>query len=269
MAGRYATAADRAAGLGRRWLAALVLVPQLGCLVKADYEASSFRCSGTEACPESFTCQATRCVRLASDGGPGDAGCAASFAAPPDDFQDGVASADWATYTDTFSAVVERDGQLWVTPAMSRSGERLAGIRTQATSDARGRVAAVEVVTTTASDTAAITFLRLWQDELHFVGVAAQQGQLMQWSRDGAGLLTAHAITFDPVAHRHWAMAEAAGQLVWSTSPDGVSWTERGRSDAPAYVGAVRVDVGAGTLSAVDLPGVARFDQLNLRGPCP
>ena len=79
-----------------------------------------------------------------------------------------------------------------------------------------------------------------------------------------AGLTTqACEIPYLPVAHRYWRVREKGGDLLWETSPGGVTWTVQRREKTPPFVASVRVDFGVIPVAA-DLAGTGIFDDFDL-----
>jgi hypothetical protein len=75
--------------------------------------------------------------------------------------------------------------------------------------------------------------------------------------------------TYDPVQWQWWRMREDGGQLFVDTSPDGVTFTNRGHAPVPFALDSVRLALGAGVYKPFASPGRARFDCLNVPAPCP
>jgi hypothetical protein len=54
--------------------------------------------------------------------------------------------------------------------------------------------------------------------------------------RRGDGFMTLATVTYDPGAHRFWKLAEQDGEVMWSTSRDGVAYAELARFAVPDMV---------------------------------
>ena len=78
-----------------------------------------------------------------------------------------------------------------------------------------------------------------------------------------AGKTTGESIVHDPVAHKHLRMRHEPGpdEIVWETSPDGVTWTERRRIPRPFPVDVLKAEIEAGTYRAEADPGEALVDD--------
>lgn len=74
----------------------------------------------------------------------------------------------------------------------------------------------------------------------------------------------AATLTYDATAHRWLRIGEAAGTLVWSTSPDGLTWTERRTTTAPAWVADTDLEIQLITHRDSGTPDVAEFDNFNV-----
>ncbi|MFE7073803.1 hypothetical protein ACFU96_27320 [Streptomyces sp. NPDC057620] len=73
--------------------------------------------------------------------------------------------------------------------------------------------------------------------------VSAVTGNLIMAVRTGYFDPAQAAITYDPVAHAWLRIRETGGQLLWDTSPDGVTWTNRRTATSPAWVGDTTLQV--------------------------
>jgi len=70
---------------------------------------------------------------------------------------------------------------------------------------------------------------------------------------------------YDAAKHRFWQLRFASGQVYFETSPDGQTWTSQRTIPRPAWLGQVKVELGAGMWkSATFGTAVAHFDNFNL-----
>lgn len=81
---------------------------------------------------------------------------------------------------------------------------------------------------------------------------------------------------YDPFAAAWWRLAGEGGEIVLSTSPDGLTWTERGRGSVPLNLDGVFVSFAANRYynaafpESANLPAeTARFDCYNKTSGCP
>lgn len=72
-------------------------------------------------------------------------------------------------------------------------------------------------------------------------------------------------ITYDPVLHHHWRIRHEPSDNTfrYETSADGLTWTQRESFAVTFDIGAVRLEIVAGTSDTVATPGVAQFDNFN------
>jgi hypothetical protein len=75
------------------------------------------------------------------------------------------------------------------------------------------------------------------------------------------------SITYDATAHAWLRIRELAGSILWDTSPDGVTWTNRRTRVNDIAVWAMRVRFLVGYFGTETTPGTAVFDDLNLAAP--
>jgi hypothetical protein len=64
--------------------------------------------------------------------------------------------------------------------------------------------------------------------------------------------------------HRFWQLRFASGQVYFETSPDGQTWTAQRTIPRPAWLGQVKVELGAGMWTSATVgTAVAHFDNFN------
>lgn len=93
--------------------------------------------------------------------------------------------------------------------------------------------------------------------------VNAATGNLVLASRVGysdAGQVT---LTYNPTDHAWLRIRETGGQLLWDTSPDGVTWTNRRTETSPAWVGDTDLQVQLIAHRDGGVDDVAEFDSFN------
>ncbi|MFL1904763.1 hypothetical protein ACJWDR_37520 [Streptomyces tauricus] len=93
--------------------------------------------------------------------------------------------------------------------------------------------------------------------------VNAATGNLVLASRVGYGDAGQVTLTYDPVAHAWLRIRETGGQLLWDTSPDGVTWTNRRTATSPAWVGDTTLQVQLISHRDGGTPDFAEFDSFN------
>lgn len=71
-------------------------------------------------------------------------------------------------------------------------------------------------------------------------------------------------IAYDATAHLYWRIRESGGNVLWDTSPDKTTWTNRRSMTAPAWVSSCYVVLGAGHWDAAEAAATTvYFDDLN------
>lgn len=94
--------------------------------------------------------------------------------------------------------------------------------------------------------------------------VNAVTGDLTMAVRTGFFDPGATTLTYDPVAHRWLRISEAGGTLVWSTSPDGLTWTVRRSTTSPAWVSDTDLEIQLITHRDSGIADFAEFDNFNI-----
>lgn len=93
--------------------------------------------------------------------------------------------------------------------------------------------------------------------------VSAITGNLIMASRTGYFDPAQVAITYDSVAHAWLRIRETGGNLLWDTSPDGSTWTNRRTSTSPAWVGDTTLQVQLIAHRDGGVDDFAEFDSFN------
>lgn len=71
-------------------------------------------------------------------------------------------------------------------------------------------------------------------------------------------------LTYDPVAHRYVRISETGGNLIWSTSADGLTWTTRRTAASPGWVSDTDLEIQLITHRDSGTPDFAEFDNFNI-----
>lgn len=182
-----------------------------------------------------------------------------------DNFNDDtIDAARWNVYG-TPAPVAERirevNGRIEIRPASGTTG--YSGIISVASFDLVASEVRVELVRALASTaTEVATFFRL-KNVADYVEFRVSQGRL-DCGTKVAGVFSYFGVqAYEPDRHRWLRLRERDGMLLWEASGDGCEWTLVASRNSPIDLGAVQVELGAGTYAAVPAPGVAIFDNLN------
>jgi hypothetical protein len=178
-----------------------------------------------------------------------------------DAFDEVDIGAQWLTYAGC--TISQSNGEA-VHELVSAPGSNFCGYISVATYDMTSDAIAIEVTQTVAPVEGPQQFLGVKIDTMQVI-VVLEDGSLSLRTRTeniGAG-------AYSPTDDRWWKLREAAGQILFETSPDGSTWTLRADMPVPFDITAVHGQFGAGTYVEVTNPGIAAFDCLNLVGNCP
>lgn len=72
------------------------------------------------------------------------------------------------------------------------------------------------------------------------------------------------SVTFNITTHKWWRIRNFQGQILWETSPDGVTWTVQYREDNPFVITNVYLQIAAGTYNNQASPGAVHYDNFNI-----
>ncbi len=191
--------------------------------------------------------------------------------------------------TDELVTVVQQGGKLVVTPRANFTGLSFNGYVTVNSvnfTDATASIAVDQIARNGAQ-----TIFSVGRDEQNFFRFVAQEqdvaappagksGPVVQVTLQQlilqariAGVFNNLAITYDPVAHKYWRFrhdtATSPALLKFEASPSGQDGTYvlLRAIAVPGEIGSLSTEMGAGTAGAVQSPGQAVFDNLNVVPP--
>jgi hypothetical protein len=173
-----------------------------------------------------------------------------------DDFDDAVLGSDWAIWAEPSGggSVVE-SGDV-VTASIPATDNQWTGIYRYADTFV-GRAFIFEMGALP-SEPDTYAFVEVSSIDKREIGIA--NGELVVRLGDPAGAPTVATFTHDPVEHRYLRLHEEAGEVVFASSADGVTWyllhsmPTTGLSD-PQLIG-----FGVGNLDTTDNPAAASLD---------
>jgi hypothetical protein len=120
----------------------------------------------------------------------------------------------------------------------------------------------IQVLEVPAPTAGVSTWLRLMARNNEFLGVRLEQDTLSFEEGVGGVVAVMGTVLHDPEAHRYWAISARNGQVIWSTSPDGQSWTSEVTSGEPFPLDTLAVSFGATATAPPGGSTVARFDDV-------
>ena len=102
-------------------------------------------------------------------------------------------------------------------------------------------------------------------DGANWYGITQENGNLF-FQALVDGVMSETFIPYVNATHRWWRIRHEStpNQIVYETSTDGSSWTERRRIASTVAVTTLSLEVSAGTYSSVTTPGFAIFDNVTL-----
>jgi hypothetical protein len=178
-----------------------------------------------------------------------------------DNFDDPAVSPMWNVDTQGGTAA-EQASRLVVTP----TGTAFTGYISKHYIDLTGAAIEVEVPKMLDTTTNAIAEIFVEADVTHFVAMSQKHGVLLAELSNG-GSPTTMTMPYDPIAHRFWRISEAAGQVHFEASPDGLAWTQILMATTPPFITAVRIDLGVTGDPGMPSSGSVAFDNLNTQVP--
>jgi hypothetical protein len=163
-----------------------------------------------------------------------------------DDFADGVAGTQWEVAAP--ANIVEANGLVAMTP----TGNATVHYRSRSTVSLIGSAAELEV-RTMVTGVGTVAFMQALNGT-NTAGLFVVDGML----HSNVGTKTAMTV-FDPVAHHHWRISEAAGILAVQVSPDGTTWTDLVSGATPAWAAYATIMFGANNPQGSTAPGTVTY----------
>jgi hypothetical protein len=158
--------------------------------------------------------------------------------------------------TTTASAMVS-GGMLRLAP--SATAGDWAGMKSQASFAFRDRAFTIEAVAVT---TDAVEFFGVDQGGAPSIRIGYEGGSVFAEIDHGPSNEGA-TITYNPVNHRYWRLAERSGITSLETSSDGSAFVVLYAAPTPVFASDVILSIGAGTNTNIASPGIALFDNVD------
>jgi hypothetical protein len=233
---RWGTSAD-----GRAWtIARSVAAPFALTLVRVDVSAGVYQRESDPGVAE---------FGALNGGTPRGKRCKVGDLA--DDFEDGEPAPRWANrYEQGSCRLDEQGGALVATTTDAGDGPTYCGYRSAASFDLTGSqlVLEVEQMIEPRPYSPGVAFVKLTASQnAHGVELVELGGRLECRVWDAQQFHTVGEGDWDADADRLWKLEERRGQVTWSTSPDGVTWTPRCAVPTESVdVDDVQVEIGTG-----------------------
>lgn len=176
-----------------------------------------------------------------------------------DDFADEDEGYDWRGW-DTNCVRRMRNGTISFTPDADLVAD--CGYEMLTAWDLTGSSAHIEVPeVVTATD--ATTWFAVHDYNDRNASINIQNGEVGLWLC-AASCNQVKTFTYSATDHRWLRISESSGELIWSTSPDGASWTEQHRQSHNLTVTQMSVSLGVSMPSGAPSPGQSVFDNYNV-----
>jgi hypothetical protein len=151
-------------------------------------------------------------------------------------------------------------GQIVITPAPSMNG--YAGLNLAAFDFTSGHVS-IEVPQVVNQPNVE-NYILVFVTNQNYYAISYDGGRMHYYRRE-AGVDLASTELYDPTLHRHWRIGHEAGDVYFSTSANGTTWTERYRVPATVPITNIKFELAAGSYAGgTATPGEARFDNFQL-----
>jgi hypothetical protein len=181
-----------------------------------------------------------------------------------DDFTDNTVAAAWLASALGSATVAETSGQARFTLPSSVAGTHSARYTSVHTYDLTGDACAVSIGTMVATGVAATAFFQLYLDGNNRL-LWTQTSNTIKAQTTIAGVtVDRFSATWNAATYKYLRIREAGGSILWDSSLDGITWTNRGGAVAnPFAITDLIVDFGA-TCGNIASPGSFRLDDVNL-----
>lgn len=177
-----------------------------------------------------------------------------------DDFNDD--QRDTALWTG-FGAYRETGGRIELSPPGVAGS--YAGYESAVTYDLTDSRVHVELVSPLRAAEGADCNLLLTVDASNSLGISVEAGQVFIALKVGGTFSSPGSVPYDPDRHRWLRLREKGGTVHWETSADGAAYETLHAQAVPFALTALNVGISAGTYQDVAAPGIAVFDNLNVR----
>lgn len=185
-----------------------------------------------------------------------------SFGMLQDDFNDN--SRDLVKWSGSYGDVVESGGRARVPCSTAFSAYQSASVYSLTGSQVACRVFAPASGGATVEALAEVLAITSVGGTDGGFSINTVSGQISMMSRTGYFDGSAVVLPYSATAHAWVRLRESAGVLYWDTSADGVTWTTRRSSAAPAWVGDVNLSVVLAGHRNNGTADFAEFDNFNI-----
>jgi hypothetical protein len=181
-----------------------------------------------------------------------------------DNFTDNSESPAWgASFTLGSATKAETGGQAVFTLPSSTAGTHQAFYRSAAAYDLTGDSFYINIGTMVATGVAASAFFDLFADANNALRWTQTSGTLKAQTIVAGVATDLYSVAWSAATYKYLRIRESGGNVLFDSSTNGTSWTNRASVAAPFAVTALFVQFGA-TCGNVASPGSFRLDDVNL-----
>lgn len=184
-----------------------------------------------------------------------------------DNFNDNsIGNTSWAKFEGGSATVTEQNAQLEIALPAVASSSTDGDLTSNKPYDLTASYAFLRVIQILNSATSADAELRIYTDSSNWFRFVYEAGTLYLQRRIAASTTTVTSFAFNSTTHAWWRIRESAGDILWDTSTDGVTWTNRATYTYGISILYMRVFIGGTCFQAEALPGNFFVDNFNVAG---
>lgn len=240
------------------WTGALL---SLACSIRADYTDTRYRCAESQLCPDGYACVRGLCLAGVVDPGPCGSMAVAGHDFTDIDFADFDSTSIWDYSVDSTASITAEAGQL-IMEAPDAAEDLGSNFKLDKIFPRSRSVASIEIVERSSDGTSA-AYLIIEDREGDHVEFYLEAGQLYAVLHTSADELILNQFAFEPDIHRFWRIHEQDGLFVFTTSPDGSTWTEQATSAGENVDGWLGAEFGIWKLATGGGPARLVVDHFN------
>ena len=181
-----------------------------------------------------------------------------------DNFEDGSIADCWSAGGVVGSATrTETSGQARFTLPSSTAGAHQAYHRTPFTMNLTGDGFVINIQTMVATGVAATMFFEFFLDASNKLSWTQLSGTLKAQTTIAGAVVDRFSASWNATNHKYLRIRESGGNILWDTSADGVSFTNRASLAIPFAITALTLQFGV-SCGNIASPGSLRLDDVNL-----
>lgn len=188
----------------------------------------------------------------------------APIAALRDDFEDNSTGSAWNATTAGNATVAETGGQLRITLPSSTAGSHSGAYTSKSLYDLTSGQFVINIQTMVATGVVADAILQIYNANASNRLLWRQSNGTLKAQTIIAGVTTDRfSATWNATNHKYLRIRHSGSNVLWDSSTDGVTWTNRATLATPFDITALYVQISA-ACGNVASPGSFRLDDINL-----